>query len=165
MISRVIVSKSLIASFRKRAVAAYPKEAMCTLWGKVEGDTVLVTTFKDIPHEASESEVNYFESDALSHAGHGEHYLGSLHSHPDSLDATPSQADWDTSFSSGERVFAVMRVTKLKTGRFTTEIRYWEPRPEITIVYPRVRDANRNKQQIESKAVQILPEVSREEVT
>lgn len=165
MISRVIIDKKLLASFRKRTLEAYPREAMCTMWGRVEGDTVLITVIKDILQKATENEVNYYEADALAHAGHGDHYLGSIHSHPDCLDATPSQADWDTSFSSGERVFAVMQIRKLATGRFKTEVKFWEPRPEITIVYPRVRDANRNKQQAESKAVQVLQEVSREDIT
>lgn len=163
MISRVIVDKKLLASFRKRTLEAYPHEVMCTMWGRVEGDTILITVIKDIPQQASEKEVNYYEADALAHAGHGDHYLGSIHSHPDCLDATPSQADWDTSFSSGERVFAVMQVRKLETGRFKTEVQFWEPRPPIAIVNPRVRDANRSKQQAESKAVQMVQDVSREE--
>lgn len=142
MISRVLISKSLLSSFRKLVLEHYPNEVMNTLWGRVEGDTVLISALKTPEQNATDRELTYYDADAISPQTQlrGEHYLGTIHSHPDCVDATPSQHDWDTAYSSGERVFGVMRVSK-QGNKFKMEVKFWEPRPEITVVHPRVRKA------------------------
>lgn len=145
MITRVIVNNQLLVQFRKKVILAYPKEYMETLWGKIEGSSVIITSFRPVHQRASEESVQYTEGDAVAHAGHGELYIGTCHSHPDCQDATPSQEDWNTSFSSGEHMFGVMRVTKKSNGKFETQTEFWEPRPRISIVYPRIREARKAK--------------------
>lgn len=141
VISRVIISKQLLANFRKQVITAYPNETMSTLWGRAEGDTIIISALRTPDQKASVDELSYHIGDAVGVQANirGESYLGTIHSHPECSDATPSQHDWDTSFNSGERVFAVMRCTKSTAGRFKTEVRFWEPRPEIAIINPRVR--------------------------
>lgn len=141
MISRVVISKQLLASFRKRTLEAYPNETMQTLWGRVEGDTVVISGLRTPEQKATQNELVYYDSDTVGpqSAIRGEHYLGTVHSHPDSFDATPSQQDWDTSYSSGERIFGIMCCKRQVSGRFKTEVKFWEPRPDIAIVNPRVR--------------------------
>lgn len=158
MLSRVIISKSLLSAFRKRALAAYPNETMQTLWGRLSGNSVIVTSMRTPEQKVSETEVVFYEDDLSSPAvDTREQYLGTIHSHPECLDATPSQVDWDTSFEAGEYVFGIMRIVKKVNGRFTTEVAWWEPRPMIATVFPRVRNANRNnKPKTESETVQIL---------
>jgi len=156
MISRVIISKQLLASFRKRTLEAYPLETMQTLWGRVEGDTVVISSLRTPEQKGSPDRLDYNFDDAASPQAHvrGEHYLGTIHSHPEGSDATPSQSDWDSSYSSGERVFGILWCSKQASGRFKTEVKFWEPRAMITVVHPRVRDANRNsKSQVESKTM------------
>lgn len=166
MISRVLISKKLLSEFRKQVTKAYPAETMSTLWGRIEGDTVVVSSLRVPKQEGTSEELTYHFADAVGDQARvrGEHYLGTIHSHPECLDSTPSQHDWDTSYGSGERVFGIMRVEKSSAGRFTTEVAWWEPRPRIATVHPRVRDANRDSQlQTKSKAVQALREVSGED--
>jgi len=163
MVSRVLISKKLIADFRKRVIAAYPNETMQTLWGRVEGDTVVVSSLRTPKQEGTKDELLYHFGDAVGAQSvvRGEHYLGTIHSHPECLDATPSQHDWDTSYTSGERIFGIMRCERGDGGRYKTETKFWEPRPEIAIVHPRVRDANRDKQlEVESEAMPKLQKIS-----
>jgi len=153
MITRILISKKLIAEFRKRAIAAYPQEHMETCWGRIEGSSVIIEALHTPHQHATTDTVRYQESDALAKAGSGLAYIGSCHSHPDSTDATPSQVDWDTSFSSGEHVFGVMRVAKKENGKFTTEIGWWESRPGIAMIHPRVRNVRVLQDRFEDKEV------------
>lgn len=147
MISRVIISPRLIASFRKAAVRAYPNEFFQTMWGWVRGDTVTVEALRDAAHTPTDSEISTTVADQFApHSTTPLHYLGTIHSHPDCGDTSPSVTDWDDGFTTGETVFFVMSVRKGENGRFRTDLRPWEPRPPIAIVYPRVRGERRRRE-------------------
>src|SRR5262245_30180414 len=102
MITRVLISKKLLSEFRRRAIEAYPNEVMSTLWGRIEGDSAVISSLKTPPQEGNTEELTYYIADAVAPqaATTGEHYLGTIHSHPECLDSTPSQNDWDTSYAS-----------------------------------------------------------------
>lgn len=170
LINRIVISKQLVTFFRKYILAAYPHEGMMTLWGRVEGDTVVISSLRTPEQKGTVDRLDYHLDDAAGPQAEirGEQYLGTWHSHPEGSDATPSAADWDSSYSSGERVFGIMWCSKQSNGRFKTSNSWWEPRPEIQMVHPRVRgqNANRNKkQQTESKGVQVSQEVPRTEAS
>jgi len=156
VISRVLISKKLLAEFRKQALAAYPNETMSTLWGRIEGETAIVTSLHVPDQKQSNDKVEYNTDDLLSPASVArEHYIGTCHSHPDCADCAPSQIDWDTSYSCGEHLFGIMRIEKKSDGRFKTEVGWYEPRASIMMVHPRIPNANRNNQlEAKSKAVQ-----------
>lgn len=140
MITRVILAKKLLASFRKKAQSSYPNEVMNTLWGKLEGSTAIVEELHDFDQHATGQLVNYTDADTMAPAGRGIRFLGTIHTHPDCTDASPSAADWTDAFGAGEHIFAVMKIVK-HNNKFKTEVAFWEPRPQITIIHPRVRKA------------------------
>lgn len=145
MIVRIIVTKQAISSFRKAAIAAYPNEFLRTLWGRIQGETVQVSSLRDVSQIQTEQDVSCTIQDLMAPATGPEQYLGSLHSHPDTSDATPSQTDWDDAFDTGEHIFGVMRVSKKADGGFTTELKWWQPAPPIQTIYPKVRGINEKK--------------------
>src|SRR6185369_10447271 len=107
MISRVIVSKQLIAQFRKAAIASYPLEHLMTVWGKLAGDTVVVSALRPVQHTATTEKLEYHVADAVIPTD-GAHFLGSIHSHPgEGVDAAPSCEDWNNAYTCGEIICAV----------------------------------------------------------
>lgn len=152
MIARVLISRSLLASFRRAALSAYPNEFMQTLWGTVRGDTVTVEALRDVAHTATPETVGAEIHDQFA-AKEKLQYLGTLHDHPEPTDATPSQADWDDAFNTGEIVFGVMAVWKGENEKFRTAVEFWETRPRIAVVHPRVR-APRKKKPIITDAIE-----------
>jgi proteasome lid subunit RPN8/RPN11 len=142
MISRVLLPKALLTSFRKLAEGAYPNEVMQTMWGRIEGESVMISSLKSVAQQANPDMVVARVDDMVSPASHTrEHFLGSIHSHPDVEHASPSTADWDGSYACGEHVFAVMALTRKPSGKFHVETRYWEVHPPIQIIHPRTRKA------------------------
>ena len=144
MTNRIIVSKQLIAQFRKKALVAYPKEYMATVWGRRDApDVFMITSIKDVAHTATGDSAKAKYDSCVMPDGSRETWLGTIHTHPDSTDATPSQTDWDNSLVCGELLFGVMKVGKKPNGRLYTELRWWEPRAAITMIHPRVREAKK----------------------
>lgn len=144
MISRVLLPKSLLASFRKLAEGAYPNEVMQTLWGRIEGESVMIYSLRNVDQQASPDMVVARVDDMVSPARDTkEHFIGSIHSHPDMQHPHPSTADWDGSYTCGEHLFAVMALVKKPSGKFSAETRFWQPRPHIQIVHPRIRKAKK----------------------
>lgn len=143
MIHRILVSKKLLDGYKKRAIASYPSELLETLWGRIEGDTAIIERVLPVVQVASHDAVSADDEDILAPAkkARGVMLLGTIHSHPDSQDASPSEADWEDSYQNGEHVFAVCRITK-KADKFITKISLWEARPIIKVTHPRT---NRRK--------------------
>lgn len=133
MIARVLISKQLLSNFRKKALSIYPNEYMMTVWGRIEGDTVQVESLREVAQKATEGSVTASFLDCVT-SSNTSTFLGTIHTHPDSTDATPSQADWDGSFACGEYIFGIMKISKGKTIT-----KWWEPRAEISMIHPRVR--------------------------
>jgi len=144
VITRIVISKQALADFKKQAIKDFPLEAFVTLWGKVDGSTVVITSVKDVTHRAKEDTIDYHEADALSPAAHTrEHFIGSLHSHPNCSDSSPSETDWQDAFSHGEFIFGVMSINRKENGKFVTATSFWEPSPSISIIHPRLRKPKR----------------------
>ena len=143
MITRIIVPKQAIATFRREAIRLHPNEFLQTLWGRIQGDTVLVHAVRSVEHTGSESRVDLLIEDEMAPAVGKDQYLGTLHSHPDTSDASASEADFEDAYATGEHVFGVMRVCRTSDGKFKTSIAWWEPRAPIQMIYPKVRNANK----------------------
>jgi len=146
MIVRVMLDKKLLADFRKQAIKAYPNEVMNTLWGRAEGDSIIIHRMRSVEQDADENKVEAYVSDMVSPvATTADRYLGSIHSHPDCHDASPSVQDWHNAYVCGEHVFGVMSVMKSDSGRFSTAVSWWEPRPFIDTIHPRIRKPSWNQ--------------------
>jgi proteasome lid subunit RPN8/RPN11 len=151
MISRIIVSKQAITAFRREAIKAHPNEFLQTLWGRIQGDTVLVHAIRPVEHRATAGSIDLTLQDTMAPAQGTDQFIGTIHSHPDTKDATPSQTEWEDAFSTGEHVFGVMRVMQKPNGKFETELEWWEPRASIQMIYPKVRSTNELRKPKEQK--------------
>jgi len=135
-----MIDKKLLGEFRKKALAAYPDELMHTLWGRVEGDSIIIHHLRGVEQEATGDKVEAYVSDMVSPvASTPERYLGSIHSHPDCFEASPSLQDWHNAYVCGEHVFGIMAIHENSSGRFSTSVAWWEPRPFIDTIHPRIR--------------------------
>lgn len=143
MIHRILVSKKLLDGYKKRAIAAYPSELLETLWGRIEGDTAIIERVLPVNQKATEmvTEATYADIMQPAKEARGIMLLGTIHSHPETVDASPSEHDWRDSYQNGEHIFAVCQLRK-KAEKFTSKISIWEARPVINIVHPRT---NRRK--------------------
>lgn len=141
MISRIILDKKLLAQFRKQAIAAYPREHLVSVWGRLAGDTVVVSSFRPVEHTATTERLDYHIADAVvPRGGETEHFLGSCHSHPGSdVDVAPSATDWRMAYNCGEIICGIMTVVPNAKGKYKTETEWWQPRPAIVMVHPRIR--------------------------
>lgn len=159
MITRVVISKKHLADFRSAAIQTLPHERLWSLWGRIQGDTAIVTGFKDVPQKGTNDEVTVQIDDMFGPAAGPEQYIGTIHSHPSeahSGDASPSEQDWDDAFATGEHVFGVMRIWRDPKGKYKTQLRWWEPRAAIRMIHPKTRTVglNAKTKQRENKTVQ-----------
>jgi len=97
MMQRIVVHKSLIDSFKRRAVKAMPYEIIVAVLGKMVKNELHIYAFDTIEVETSISgarvmTLQYGQPEEEIEAGTTLKYFGTLHSHPNS-DAVPSEAD------------------------------------------------------------------------
>lgn len=97
MIGRIIVHKSLIDSFKRKAVKAMPYEIIVAILGRMVKNELHIYAFDTIEVETSISgprvmTLQYGQPEEEIEAGTNLKYFGTLHSHPNS-DAVPSEAD------------------------------------------------------------------------
>jgi proteasome lid subunit RPN8/RPN11 len=97
MIGRLIVHKSLIDSFKRKAVKAMPYEVIVAVLGKMVKNELHIYAFDTIEVETSISGarvmmLQYGQPEEEMEAGTTLKYYGTLHSHPNS-DAVPSEID------------------------------------------------------------------------
>lgn len=139
MITRIILPRPMLKAFRDEAVCKFPVEYMETLWGRIEGGTVIVSALGKMPQEASEDALRFDRADTVNRAGQGEILLGSLHTHCNMYDPSPSPQDWEDAFKFGEHIFGIMTIWKEdgKPGKFKTAVSWWEPQPSILMIHPR----------------------------
>lgn len=96
---KVYVHPRAARAFKRAAWAAAPKEYIAAAFGTASrnGDAEIVA-FGSLPHGATVAEC---EVDAVDLTecrrkvvGSGLYFLGTVHSHPDCIDASPSEVDW-----------------------------------------------------------------------
>lgn len=145
LITRVVITDKLVRDFRKAAIAAMPNECLWSVWGRIQGDTVIVERLAQPHQKVSETDVSINRDVMLAPAVGQHQYIGTIHSHPESSDASPSTTDWTDAYATGEHVFGVMRVYKSNKGTWKTELDWWEPRASIQMIYPKVRTTNEKK--------------------
>lgn len=139
MIARVIIDQALVTAFRKMAQAAYPDEAMVTMWGRIESDSVVISRLRGVEQDSTDTSVQARVEDMVAPAADHLHerYLGTMHSHPDLFDASPSEQDWQDSWNGGEFVFGVLGIVPTSKGRFRTNLQFWPVLQPIDIIHPR----------------------------
>lgn len=97
MIQRIIVHKSLIDSFKKKAIKAMPHEIIVAVLGKLVNDELHIYAFDEIEVEDSivgskRMVLKYWQPEEEMEAGTTLKYFGTLHSHPNCT-VEPSEID------------------------------------------------------------------------
>ncbi len=138
----VVVDRAAERSFRRRAVQAYPNEMMETLWGRVVGDTLYIHLFMPIEHKGNPTTVAYAEHDLTDQEDEAEEHklelLGTIHSHPDCLDALFSYGDLQDIQDKTDLIMGICAVTQeFSQGkkRRNCEIAYWPCPHPMRVTY------------------------------
>lgn len=120
-ISEVVVDKKVLGAFRRRAMRAYPKEYIETVWGKVQGTTAQIFVFHTMEHEATSKKLKTHPLHEEESLHDGLTLLGTLHSHPGSdVSPHPSKCDIVDAWHEGELIFGIMAINLRGSRRFSS---------------------------------------------
>ena len=129
-IVRVVVDERAIGGFIRRAKKNFPKEHIELMWGKVRKGVAKIYFFRSLEYKSTSNYVEYedaeFEAQRYEAKENGYILLGTIHSHPNSQDSTPSLLDWRESIDSKEIVSGICAIWK-KNGRKHASINFWPP--------------------------------------
>lgn len=137
---KIQVSRSVLNGYRKRALKKYPDEYMESIFGRIDGQKIVILAFYPIEHEGSPDQCKY-ETASVDEQKDGEDcppkmkWLGTIHSHPD-CEGCPSEADWETARMDGEVVSGIYQILPRKNGgRKFGKVRFYsEPLQELETV-------------------------------
>ena len=147
--THIHIDRKAEAGFRRRALKAYGppdapdgerKEYLETLWGAIRGEDLFVHAFMPIAHRGRPGVLHYEEDDLDDQEEQALEesmvLLGSIHSHPDCIDAIFSEGDTRDTQETQEAVVGICAIVK-KEGekKRSCTIQYWPaPRP-MKVVY------------------------------
>lgn len=126
---KIQVDKHAEAGFRRRALKAYPKEYIETLWGYIRDGVAYVCVFMPLKHTSTPHYVDYDHIDLRSQHREAQEYelevLGSIHTHPDRDDAIFSENDLRElqEQDNPEKIMAICAIEKGKRRKL--RISYW----------------------------------------
>lgn len=137
---KVQVSRSVLNGYRKRALRKYPDEYMESIFGRIDGQKIVILAFYPIEHKGTPEKCEY-EAVSVEEQQDGEDcppkmkWLGTIHSHPDG-GCVPSEADWETARGDGEVVSGIYSILPSRTGdRRVGKVRFYsEPLQELETV-------------------------------
>ncbi len=121
-VTEAVVDRKVLASFKRRALKAYPREILEQVVGKIVGAQARIFAFRDLEHQASRSGV--VMDDDVNPMTEGEEgmrftILGTIHTHPqDTIE--PSDLDWQSMRQDGELVMGVCAIRKTAKRRFVS---------------------------------------------
>jgi proteasome lid subunit RPN8/RPN11 len=130
---KIKVASSVLRGFRRRALRSYPLEHLETVWGRITADGIHIFAFHPIDHKPTRNTCEYTENTEADFEGQRDEdapkwkleVLGTIHSHPDCSDASPSEADWELSVESKETISGIYLINKAKNGRRQTAVRFY----------------------------------------
>ena len=130
---RVRVAETVLRGFRRRALKVYPRELMETVWGRITPQGIDVFTFHPIDHKGTRAKCEFTANTDADLEGqrdeeapeYKQELLGTIHSHPDCSDASPSEADWEIAVSSKEIISGIYLIKGTKPGRRRTRVRFY----------------------------------------
>jgi proteasome lid subunit RPN8/RPN11 len=128
---QIIVDQRLLRGFRKRALEAYPKEHLESIWGKIDGLNLKIYSIHPYEKEhATGSSVTvsgkHVDEDQDEANENGLQVLGGIHTHPGlpGEGAAPSEQDWSDAREHNELLIGICGIHKNKTRR-STRIRFY----------------------------------------
>ena len=115
--------------FRRQALSAHPNEYIASLWCVSNTDSISVVDIRPIDHEADNDSVYFDTEDGSFGAADGKLVrVGTIHSHPDCTDCSPSEFDWDSTAARKELITGICQIWKTPSGRRRTKIRFYNAR-------------------------------------
>lgn len=126
MLRQVLIDKSVLNAFKRRALRRYPNELLEIALGKVEGEAVHIYAFEQIEHTATDRSIE-MDDDAHPTQDQDEYehtILGTVHSHPDD-DFRPSLLDKRSAKKDGEIVYGICAIRKSTSGRRLVSWGFW----------------------------------------
>ena len=132
---QIYVDPKSLRQFRRRALRRYPKEYIEALWGTKNADnTWSIVAFQPIDHEAKRDTVDHDYDDARYGKREGGLIrLGTIHSHPDRTDVSPSEGDWEYFKECGELLSGICAIKKHRHRR-RTFIRFYRSRALCDVI-------------------------------
>jgi proteasome lid subunit RPN8/RPN11 len=117
-IEEVVVDKSTLAGFKRRALRKYPNEYIENIWGVVDDGTARIVVFRKIDHTATAESIVY-DVDEDDGSEPGLRLLGTIHTHPDGI-ALLSEDDIESILENNERLSGVLAITKRGKRRLSS---------------------------------------------
>jgi proteasome lid subunit RPN8/RPN11 len=129
---KIFIDKDEVKKLKQRMLKAYPNERIELMWGKFKKpDEFHIFIFDSIPHKGKRRSVDHAPEELNISSDHastmGLTLLGSIHSHPDCEDCSPSEFDYDSGIEEGEVISGIATINKGKNGRKSIKIRFWGP--------------------------------------
>lgn len=144
---KVLVSKSELRKLRKRMRDAYPNERIEYIWGHAHPTKheVHIYVFDQVKHKAGEDKEgrkwckadDVDSEESVKHAEeNGLTILGSIHSHPDFAECSPSESDYDDEENNSTNLLmGICGVWKAgKSKRLQARIRFFGPLVRVTTI-------------------------------
>lgn len=131
------VSRLQLRNFIRRARRRYPDEYIETIWGrKGSSGTHQICSFQNVDHDATPFNItDWDEADMPNGQQHGNLVcLGTIHSHPNISDASPSEDDWDFFRQEREIVSAICLLTPVN-GKLKSRVRWFISQAMIDVEY------------------------------
>jgi proteasome lid subunit RPN8/RPN11 len=141
---KIVVAKSELTKLRRRMIRAYPAERLEHIWGKCVGkDEVHIYMFETVKQKSTRKSCEVKDKDDLivleqeSEARlQGMYLVGSVHSHPTFMEASPSEFDLeDEDDTEGEVVMGIVGVwLDEKQNRMHTRVRFYGPQVPVQTI-------------------------------
>ncbi len=121
-LGEVVVDREVLERFKRRALAAYPREIIEQIVGRVVGAQARIFAFRDLEFQATRNRV-FMDDDANPMVEGGDEsgfeILGTIHTHPQDT-VEPSPTDWRSMSEDSELLMGVCAIRKTERRRFVT---------------------------------------------
>lgn len=121
-LAEVMVDHKVLEGFKRRALAAYPREIIEQLVGRIVGQQARIFAFRDLEYEATRSSV-IMDDDANPMTEGGDEVrfeiLGTIHTHPQDT-VEPSEIDWESMREDNELLMGICAIRKTAKRRFVS---------------------------------------------
>ena len=110
------VNRAALTAFRMRSIRRYPKEYGELLYGHSSKRRVRIVEFLQVPF--LNGQAHWWFNPSLLKLKRGRlWFLGSIHSHPDSISCEPSETDWEKAREQPEMYIGVCAVNPQTTPK------------------------------------------------
>ena len=134
----MVVSRSALRNFVRRAIRRLPDEYIGTMWGRRArgAKQLLICDIQPVDHEATPANItDWDENDLVSGETLGPLVCwGSIHSHPLHSDSSPSEEDWEFFAQQKEMLSAICYITR-GGWRHSTRTRFYFSQALVKMQY------------------------------